>query len=238
MVLSVFKKSLDGKLEKPVQVVTHEGRSIRKQQKSPHVHQTQLSPDKKFLVANDLGTDRIYVYRYYPDAEKQIIEFQDTIPVKTGSGPRHLAFSPDGTTAYLLQELDGTLTAYKYNNGKFSRLQETSVVVPGFKGEISAADIHVSQDGNFVYATNRGDNNTISVFGVGTNGRLSLLETVATGGKGPRNFTISPDGKFVLIAHQDSNDVIIFNRDKATGKLTPANKKIELCSPVCLVFVP
>ncbi|NMH26806.1 lactonase family protein [Flavobacterium silvaticum] len=236
--ISVFKNQPDGKLDKACQIVTHEGHSMRKQQKSPHMHQTQLAPDKKFVIANDLGTDRIYVYRYYPESEKQVLEFQDTIPVKTASGPRHLTFSPDGKSAYLLQELDGTLTAYHYAEGKFSRFQETTVVNPDSKSDASAADIHISQDGKFLYATNRGDANTITTFSVGTNGRLSLIETIATGGKGPRNFTLSPDGNFVLVAHQYSNDVIIFKRDKLTGKLTDSGKKIALCSPVCLVFAP
>lgn len=236
--ISVFKADRDGKLSDAIQVIQHEGKSVTKRQEGPHVHQTQLSPDKKFLIANDLGTDRIYVYRYYPTAERQVLELQDTVPVKTGSGPRHLAFSPNGNFAYLLQELDGTLTAYKYSDGKFSRIQETTVVQPGFKGDISAAAIKISADGRFLYATNRGDANTISTYNIGGNGRLSLIETIPTGGKGPRDFTFSPDGKYLLISHQYTNDVIIFNRDNATGKLTDSGKKIELCSPVNLVFAP
>ncbi|RZJ65615.1 MAG: lactonase family protein [Flavobacterium sp.] len=235
--ISVFKKKSGGGLTPSVQVIAHEGHSANaKRQESPHVHMVQFSPDKKFVFANDLGTDRIYVYRYYPDAEKKVLEFQDTIPIKTGSGPRHLAFHPNGKNVYLIQELDGTITAFNYADGKAKRIQETTIVKPDFKGETSAADIHISSDGKFLYATNRGDANTISTFAIQENGKLTFKETIQTTGKGPRNFTLSPDGKFVLVAHQYSNNVVIFNRDEVTGLLTDSGKRIELCAPVCLVF--
>jgi len=237
--ISVFGKTADGKLGRTKQVIQHSGKSVNaKRQESPHVHMVQFSPDKRFVLANDLGTDRIYLYRYFADLEKDNLELKDTIPIKSGSGPRHLAFSQDGKTVYLLQELDGTITVFNYAMGKFRRIQETTVVSPGFKGETGAADIHVSEDRKFLYATNRGDANTISTFSIDLSGKLSLVKTISTGGKGPRNFAIVPDGKFVLVAHQYSNDVTIFSRDKVTGELTNTGKKIELCSPVCLIFAP
>lgn len=236
--VAVFSKNQDGSLTPAKQVLKHEGKSEnKKRQESPHVHMVQFSPDKQFVLANDLGTDRIYVYNYNAGAENEILKFRDTIPVKTGSGPRHLAFSPDGKFAYLLQELDGTLTVYNYfKSGKFRKIQEATVVPNDFTGETSAADIHISDDGKFLYATNRGQANTISIFGIAADGKLIHRKTMPSGGKGPRNFAIAPGGKFLLVAHQYSNDVVIFKRDAETGLLEDSEMKIELCAPVCLVF--
>lgn len=235
--ISVFKKQPDGGLQKPTQVIKHYGSSVnRERQEAPHVHQLQFSPDKQFVLANDLGTDRIYLYQCQPDAVDDVLKFKDTIAIKTGSGPRHLTFSPDGKFVYLLQELDGTITVFDYFNGKFQRIQETTVIQNGFKGKSSAAAIKISEDGKFLYATNRGKANTISVFEINAKGKLVHKNTIPTGGNGPRDFAIVPGGKFVLVAHQYSNDIVIFNRNEMTGELTNSGKKIELCSPVNLVF--
>jgi 6-phosphogluconolactonase len=234
--ISVFGINADGSLTNARQIIKHEGHSVKKQQQSPHVHQVNFSPDKKYVLANDLGTDRIYVYKYDADSPDQILQFKDTIAAKTGSGPRHLTFSPNGKFVYLLQELDATLTVFAFDDGKFRRIQETTIVGQDSKGEPSAADIHISSDGKFLYATNRGEANTISTFAVDSKGKLTFKETLATGGKGPRNFAIDPSGNFVLVAHQYTNDVVIFKRDQTTGLLTNTGKRMQLCSPVCLVF--
>lgn len=234
--ISVFGKNTNGSLTRAKQTISHQGQSITERQQSPHVHQVLFSPDKNFVLANDLGTDRIYLYRYFPDEEKEILQFKDSIPVKTGSGPRHLTFSPNGKFIYLLQELDGTLTVFGYDNAKLRRIQETTVVAKDFTGQTGAADIHISPDGKFLYATNRGQANTISVFSIDSKGKLTLKKTMPSGGKNPRNFAIDPTGNYVLVAHQDSNDIVIFRRDAISGLLTETGKKIELCSPVCLVF--
>jgi len=235
--IAVFKKKADGSLTKSVQIIKHEGFSINKQrQESAHVHMVQFSPDKKFVLANDLGTDRIYLYQYDADSPNEVLKFKDTIAIKTGSGPRHMTFSADGKFVYLLQELDGTITVFDYFNGKFQRIQETTIAQNGFKGQNGAAAIHISEDGKFLYATNRGEANTISLFEIAAKGKLVHRKTIPSGGKNPRDFSIVPGGKFLLVAHQDSNDIIIFNRDETTGELKNSGKKIELCSPVNLVF--
>jgi len=235
--IAVFKKQKNGILGKAVQVIQHEGQSANaNRQESAHVHMVQITPDRKYVLANDLGTDRIYVYRYNADSQKEILTLKDTVPIKTGSGPRHLTFSPNGKYVYLLQELDGTVTVFAYADGRLKKVQETSVVRPSFQGEIGAADIHISADGLFLYATNRGDANTISLFAIGDKGKLTHMNTISSGGKGPRNFAIDPTGNWVLIAHQYSNDVQVFSRNKVTGELVNSGNKIELCSPVCLVF--
>lgn len=236
--LSVFKRKPDGSLPEAAQTINHKGKSIDKQrQGGPHVHQLTFSPSKKMVLANDLGTDRVYVYDYHPESASEILTFKDTIPIKSGSGPRHLTLSKDGRFAYLLQELDGTLTVFAHQNGKLRRIQEASIVQPGFTGN-GGADIHLSPDGNFLYATNRGDANTIAVFSVDALGKIVLRKIIPSGGKGPRNFAISPDGKFLLVAHQYTNDITIFTRDAESGLLKDTAKKVELCAPVCLLFAP
>lgn len=235
--IAVFGTNADGSLTNARQIIQHQGRSVdADRQEKPHVHMVQFSPDKKFLLASDLGTDRLYIYNYNPKALAEILTLKDTIPTKTGAGPRHFAFSPNGLHIYLLHELDGTLTVFNYLNGTLRRIQEISIVASDFVGKISAADIHLSPDGRFLYATNRGDANTISVFAVDARGRLKAVQTVASGGNGPRNFAIDPGGNFLLAAHQCSNNIVVFRRDSATGKLERTPHQIELCSPVCVVF--
>ena len=136
----------------------------------------------------------------------------------------------------MLQELDGSLTTFSYKNGTLKKVQETKVVDSDFTGQVGAADIHISPDRKFLYATNRGTANDISCYKIQKNGHLELVERVPTLGKGPRNFAIDPTGNFLLVAHQYTNDVVIFTIDKISGKLTDLGKRIELCSPVCLVF--
>jgi len=235
--ISVFGKGIDGGITSLKQVIQHKGKSINMQrQESPHVHMVQFTPDKKYVLANDLGTDKIYVYKYCPKAQDKILEIKDSIEVKSGSGPRHLTFSAKGNFAYLLQELDGSLTVFSYKNGTLKKIQETKIIDSDFKGQVGAADIHISPDNKFLYATNRGTSNDISCYKIQKNGHLEFIERVATLGKGPRNFAIDPTGKFLLVAHQYSNDVVIFKINKISGKLTNSGRKIELCSPVCLVF--
>ncbi|HRN44945.1 MAG TPA: beta-propeller fold lactonase family protein, partial [Flavobacterium sp.] len=154
----------------------------------------------------------------------------------SGSGPRHLTFSKDGKFVYLLQELDGGLTIFSYSNGVLKKIEETTILGNDFKGTFSSADIHISPDGKFLYASNRGEANTITIFKIIKNGKLQMKGQTSTLGKGPRNFAIDPTGNFLLVAHQFTNDVVIFKRNKTTGMLLNTGKKITLCSPVCLVF--
>jgi 6-phosphogluconolactonase len=235
--ISVFGKNKFGALNQAKQVIKHSGKGINPQrQESPHVHMVCFSPDKKYVLANDLGNDNIYIYKYNPDAETNVLESGKKVSVKSGSGPRHLAFSNNGKFVYLLQELDGSLTTFGYAGGSLKKLDETTIVASDFKGETSAADIHISPDGKFLYATNRGTANDITCFEIQNSGKLRFVERIPTGGKGPRNFTIDPAGNFLLVGHQYTNNVVIFKIDKTSGKLADTGKNIELCSPVCLVF--
>jgi 6-phosphogluconolactonase len=235
--ISVFGKNSDGSITEVKQVVQHTGKGINaERQGSPHVHMVYFSPDKKYVLANDLGTDQVSVYQYNPNGGNQILKLKSSIAVNPGSGPRHLTFSKDGKYVYVLQELDGALVAFSYNNGMLKKVFETTIIAKDYKGEIRSADIHISPDGKFLYATNRGEIGEISIFKTLKKGALELVGRTSTLGKGPRNFAIDPTGNFLLVGHQYTNEIVIFKRDKTTGSITDTGKRIPLCSPVCLVF--
>lgn len=234
--ISVFKKTEAG-ISEAVQVVQHEGKGfIPQRQDGPHAHMVYFSPDKKFVLSNDLGLDKIFIYKYDASASKNVLTLKDTISVKPGSGPRHITFSKDGKYVYLVSEMDGGLTTFSYKNGSLKQIAATTILDKNASQEGASADIHTSPDGKFLYVSNRGEANDISIFKIGKKGKLDFVDRTSTLGKGPRNFTIDPTGKFLLVGHQYTNDIVIFDRNSDTGLLTPTGKKIELCSPVCLVF--
>lgn len=236
--LAVFSRKADGSLTEAVQVIKHTGKSIdpKGRQESAHVHMTKFTPDGKHLIVNDLGEDQTYVYHYNPTGKEKTLTKKAVIKTTAGTGPRHITFSPNGKFAYLAHEFNGMITVFAYHSGNLTKIQEIGTTPKGFNGKVDGADIHVSADGKFLYETNRGDANSISTFSILPTGKLKFVETVSTLGKGPRNFTIDPSGKYLLIGHQYTNNVIIFNRNKTTGKLTDSGKRIEVGAPVCLVF--
>jgi 6-phosphogluconolactonase len=235
--IAVFDKRKDGSLTAAKQVIKHRGNSINtKRQEKPHAHMVHFSPDKKFVLSTNLGTDKIHVYKYNAAAVDKVLVESDSIAVKAGSGPRHLTFSKNGKFVYLLQELDGGLTVFAYANGKLVKIQETTILATDYKGAIGSADIHISPDGLFLYATNRGEANTITIFKLLKSGLVERTGISSTLGKGPRNFVIDPSGNYLLIANQYTNEIVIFKRDKTSGNLSDTGKRIALCAPVCLVF--
>ncbi len=237
--ISVFKKLKTGSLNTVSQVISHKGKSKNPdRQNSPHVHQLQFTPDNKYVLATDLGTDKIYIYSYNPISENEILTIKDSVSVKRGAGPRHLTFSPNGKFMYLLNELDGGVIVFSYHDGILQKREETQIVDDDFRGEIGAAALHFSPDGKYLYATNRGSVNDITVFTVQNDGRLNYKASYETGGKSPRDFAIDPTGNYLLVANQKSNEITIFKRDLISGKLSLLPKTISICSPVNIVFVP
>ncbi len=236
--LAVFSRKADGTLTDATQVIQHTGKGIDPQgrQASAHVHMVQFTPDHKYLIVNDLGEDNTYIYNYDTTGKHKTLTVKNVIKTNAGTGPRHLTFGLNGKFAYLAHEFNGSITVFSYSNGNLKKVQEIGTTAMNFEGKIDGADLHVSADGKFLYETNRGDANSISSFSILASGKLKFIETVSTLGKGPRNFTIDPSGKFVLIGHQYTNNIIIFKRNKTTGKLTNSGKTIEVGAPVCLVF--
>lgn len=234
--LSVFGRNPDGSLTRALQVIQHMGKSINtERQNEPHVHQVLVSPDKKYVLVNDLGTDKVTVYQYNPLVTSNILNPVDTLSVKPGSGPRHSTFSKDGKRIYLVHEIDGTVSVIGFNAGKLKLIQETTV--DRNLGTIDrGADIHLSSDERFLYVTNRGSANNITCFSVDKDGKLTFKQQVSTGGDGPRNFAITMDGQYVFVGHQMTDNIVIFKRDIETGLLTDTGKRIEVGAPVCLLF--
>jgi 6-phosphogluconolactonase len=155
-----------------------------------------------------------------------------------GNGPRHITFSPNNQYAYLMQELTGNVTAFKYNNGRLTAIQTISAATKDFKGFMGSADIHISADGKFLYCSNRGDANTITIFKINpATGKLTIAGYQSTLGIAPRNFSLDPSGNFLLVANQNSDNIVIFKRNKTTGLLTDTGKKIEVGNPVCLKWI-
>jgi 6-phosphogluconolactonase len=237
--LSVLPVKADGSLGEPSQTIQDDGTGPNKdRQAGPHVHTAVLSPDEKYLLYTDLGTDKLNIMQYNPEAAKPLTPApQPFVSVSGGSGPRHIAFSNNGQYLYLIQEMGGAINTYSYNDGQLKQLASQTIVPDGFDGQIGAADIHISPDGKFLYSTNRGSANEVEVFAINRdNGSLAFIQRTPSLGKTPRNFVIDPTGNFLLVANQNSDDVYVFGINKTTGKLTYTGNKIEVGNPSCLKF--
>jgi len=237
--LSVLPVDAGGKLAAASQTIQHSGSSANKErQEKAHVHCTYFSADNKFLFTPDLGMDKLMIYSFNEKTGKLADAPQPFVQTIAGSGPRHICFSPNNQYAYLMQELTGSVAAYKYNNGRLSNIQNISAAAPGFTGFMGSADIHVSADGKFLYCSNRGDANTITIFKINAaTGKLNVVGYQSTLGVAPRNFSLDPTGNYLLVANMNSDNIIIFKRNKTTGLLTDTGKKIEVGNPVCLKWI-
>ena len=237
--LAVFPRMPDGKLAEASSVVQHTGHGPnRERQEGPHAHEIVLTKDDRFAIAADLGLDRLLVYKF--DSANGTLAPNDLpfAEVDPGSGPRHLAFTPNGRFVYVLTEMGSTITAFAFDatKGSLRKFQTVSSLPEGFKGQNDAAEIAVHPSGKFVYASNRGDD-TIVAFAIGNDGRLSFVERTPTQGKTPRGFAIDPSGSYLLAANQASDNVVVFAIDRSTGRLRPANKLLDVPAPVDVTFV-
>jgi 6-phosphogluconolactonase len=239
--IAVLPLNEDGSIGAAVQTIKDDGHGPNKErQEKAHVHTTVLSPDEKYVLYTDLGTDKINITKYKGGKNNPIVPANPAfVSVTPGYGPRHLAFSNDKKTMYLITEMGSSVIVFDYNNGKPKQRQDITLLPDGFKGQTGAADIHISPNGLFLYATNRGDANDISVFSINQeNGELAFIERKPSGGKGPRNFIIDPTGKFLIVAHQNSDNITVWRLDETTGKIMQAVTRIEVGNPVCLQFAP
>jgi 6-phosphogluconolactonase len=239
--LAVFPLNKDGSIAPMSQNIQDAGTGPNKdRQEGPHVHMSLFSPNEKYLLYNDLGTDKINIYRYHASKMPPLTPAdQPFVSVKPGNGPRHATFSSEGKYLYLLQEMGGAINVYNYDNGKLTQAQSITMVPDNFKGQVGAAAIHISPDGRFLYASDRGDDNDINVFAVDQDkGQLTFVARYASLGKGPRDFMIDPQGKFLLVANQYTNSVMVYRIDQKTGRLNGAVSNIAIGNPVCIKIVP
>jgi 6-phosphogluconolactonase len=237
--LSLLPVQADGGLGKATTVIVHEGSGSNiARQKSPHVHAVFFSPDNRFLFVPDLGIDKVMIYAFDEKTGKISTFKQPFVVSEPGSGPRHICFHPIQKFAYVIEELTGTVAIYQYRKGKLKNRQRISSMPAGDTSFAGSADIHVSPDGKFLYASNRAASNTIAIFSINQkNGKLTIIGHQSTLGKTPRNFNFDPTGNFLLVANQNSDAIVIFKVDKKTGLLTDTNNRIEVGKPVCLKWI-
>ena len=237
--LSLLPVNTDGSLGNAVTTIQHQGSGANKQrQEKPHVHCTVFSKDNRFLFVPDLGIDKVMIYAFNDTTGKLTPALQPFAKSDDGAGPRHLTFHPSNKFAYLIEELSGTVVAYEYNDGALNRIQRISSMPQNDSSFAGSADIHVSADGKFLYASNRSNSNTIAIYKVNKKtGKLTHVGHQSTMGKTPRNFNFDPSGNFLLVGNQESNQVVIFRRDKKTGLLFDTEKRIEVGKPVCLKWI-
>jgi 6-phosphogluconolactonase len=237
--LAVLPVQADGTLGKPATVLQHKGSSVNaNRQKAPHVHATVFSPDNKFLLVADLGMDKITVYAFDEKTGSLTAATDPAIAIAPGSGPRHLAFHPNSKWLYLINELSGDVIVFDYNSGTTKQIQTISTIPTGVQNPSSSAEITVSADGKFLYASNRNPINDIAIFSIDQKaGTLTNIGFQSTLGRGPRHFTIDPSGRSLVVANQNSNSIVIFNRDVNTGLLTYTGQSVQIADPVCIEWM-
>lgn len=233
--ISEFPVDQDGKIGQGRSIPFSGKGTVMSRQEKPHLHAVYFTPDNRYLLANDLGTDRIHAFPlsgiYSPLQPEQLKD----IRIKAGAGPRHLCFHPEGHRTYLLGELSGEIYVLSYENGKWETIQ---TVLADTLQAGGSADIHCSPDGKFLYASHRLKGDGVSIMKVNPeDGTLERIGFQATGIH-PRNFAITPNGKYLLVACRDSHVIEIYRRDAVSGMLSKTNNRISMTQPVCLCFVP
>jgi len=230
----------DGSLGAISQSIQHAGTGPNKQrQEKPHVHSVTFTPDGKYLIAADLGLDKLSIYRFNATATQPLSSPKDSAQAaEPGSGPRHISFYPGKPYVYLMTEMGGAVDAFHYADGQLKQFQHISSLPDGFKGDIGSADIHVAPKGKFLYASNRGDANTLAIYSIdSTTGKLTIKGFESTQGKTPRNFMIDPTGHWLLVANQRSDNVVLFRIDQTTGMLKATGQQLSIPAPVCLKMI-
>ena len=221
--------------------IQHKGSSINpKRQAGPHAHFIVADPANRFALTCDLGLDKVLVYRLDPGHALLAANDPPSVVIKAGSGPRHLAFHPNGRFVYLINEMASTLTVLGYDSkqGALQELQTVSTLPEDFHGDSTGAEVQVHPSGKFVYASNRG-HDSIAVFAADAKtGKLAFVEQQPTGGKTPRHFALDPSGHWLLAENQGSDNIVVFSVDAKSGRLTATGQKVEVSAPVCVQFVP
>ena len=238
--ISVLPIQSDGKLGEPSEIIKHQGSSVNtSRQEGPHPHSINLDPANRFVYVPDLGIDKIMIYQFDRIAGKLKSNDVPFASVEPGSGPRHFAFHPNGKLAFVIKEINSTITAFSYNeaNGNLDTIQTVSALPEGYKGQSTCADIHVAPSGKFLYGSNRG-HNSIVIYAIDeATGKLTYIGHESTQGKTPRNFAIDPTGTFLFAANQDSNSIVSFRIDPQSGKLQYTGQTLSVPNPVCIKFM-
>ena len=240
--LAVVPVAADGTLKPVVQMSSHPASWVNpERQASAHVHSTVPSPDGKYVFSNDLGADKVFAYRFDPKANPQL-PLTPAIPafvqLPPGSGPRHLLFSSDGKHAWLTMEMSAQVAVFDYHDGTLEQTQMVDLAAGQLVSDKAAAALHASADGKFLYVSNRGTANQLLVFAIDPlTGRLTELQRRAVEGDHPREFSLDPNGKFLLVANQKSNQIVVVERDAKSGLLGKTVQKLPMDAPSDLKFL-
>jgi 6-phosphogluconolactonase len=219
----------DGTFGDLLAVHHHEGSGPTARQEGPHAHCIVPGPDGRRVYAADLGTDRVYRYVHTGDG----FDLEGVTDLPPGSGPRHVVFHPDGTTAFVLCELDSTINAFDVDDGNLTPIASVPTLPAGFDGASIAAEVRVHPDGRHVYASNRGHDSIAVLAWDAEQRRLDALAHVPSGGRTPRNFVLHPDGEHLIVAHQDSDSIVTF--DLVDGVPVSTGRVVAVTEPVHLL---
>lgn len=238
--ITQFYRFADGRLSNARQMIQHQGSSINKErQEKAHVHGAFFSPDGNYLFTPDLGMDQITAYPYKANTNP-VLQSDKKIILNTspGSGPRHISFSKNGKLVYVIEELTGNVSVYQFQKGISKKIQTIATHPADFKGPAGSADIHISPNEKFLYVSNRGNENNIVKLTLLESGliRTDKINYFSSKGLKPRNFTISKDGKWLLVANQDTDNVIVYKINPSNGDLIDTGQQIIVSMPVCLVL--
>jgi 6-phosphogluconolactonase len=234
--IGLLKLSTDGKISSLLDVEQHAGKGTSDRQDGPHAHSTWFVPNSNDIISIDLGTNELWFSKL--DTITSKLQASESVKLKMadGAGPRHLTLHPKGKWIYVLNELNSTISLIQKNdNGVYEEKNTFSTLPNHYIENNSGADIHISADGDFLYASNRGHNSIVIYKVNNLNGSLELIGHEPTHGDSPRNFSLSPNGDYLLVANQLTNNIISFKRNKTTGLLEFVDE-IEAPAPVCILF--
>jgi 6-phosphogluconolactonase len=235
--ISVFAIKPDGSLGRVVDQKQHAGSSLNaRRQQGAHAHCILPDPSGRYVCAVDLGIDQVVVYGL-DHSTGRLSSTGAPLQVTPGNGPRHMAFHPNGKLAFVIHELTSQLSSCSWDQsaGTLSELNTVSTLPQDFSGNNSTAEVLVHPNGRFVFGSNRG-HDSIAIFRIEGDGRLTSLGHALTGGKTPRNFRMDPTGQFLLAENQQSDLIVVFRVDAESGRLTQTAHSIQVGSPVCVKF--
>ena len=240
--VAVFPIETGGKLGASIDLQQNSGSGPNKdRQEAAHAHSINLDGKNRFACLCDLGVDKIFIYEFdHKNGKLKPNAAQEFFQTKAGAGPRHFAFHKNGKHAFVINELDSSVTSLSFdeNRGTLKEIQTVAALPADFKDANTCADLHISPNGKFLYGSNRGHDSLVIYKIDEKSGKLEYVEHASTQGKTPRNFVISPDGKFLLAANQNSDSVAVFRIDEQSGKLAPTGNTAQVPSPVCLKLIP
>jgi 6-phosphogluconolactonase len=237
--VAVLPIGMDGRLRPAATIRRHTGSGPdRTRQEAAHAHAIVLDPAERFALAADLGADRIFVYRFAAETGGLEANDPEAVALEPGSGPRHLAWHPSGVYLYEINELRSTVTGFRYDAGRgaLEPFQTLTTLPAGYSGGNTAAEIAISPDGRFLYASNRGDDSLARFAVDAASGTLVPLGPVSSGGRAPRQFAIDPSGRWLLVANQDSDAIAVFRLDPVSGRPAPVGRPIAIPKPACVLF--